>query len=72
MADCELLEGCLFFNDKMPESAGLGAMYKRNYCMGDFSKCARFVVAKRLGRERVPVNLYPNMWERAQGIITAG
>ena len=72
MADCELLKGCLFFNDKMPEETGLGALYKKNYCQGDNSKCARFVVAKALGREKVPTNLYPNMLERANEIIAKG
>lgn len=26
MAECELLKGCLFFNDKMPAEKGVGAM----------------------------------------------
>ena len=30
MADCELLKGCLFFNDKMPEDSGMGSIYKKN------------------------------------------
>jgi hypothetical protein len=37
MADCELLAGCLFFNDKMKDDEGLGAMYKKKYCLGDNS-----------------------------------
>ncbi len=72
MADCELLKGCLFFNDKMPAETGLGALYKKNFCQGDNSKCARFVVAKALGREKVPTDLYPNMLERANEIIAKG
>ena len=69
MADCELLKGCLFFNDKMSDQVGMGAIYKKAYCLGDSSKCARFVVAKALGRENVPANLYPNMANRACQII---
>ncbi len=72
MADCELLAGCLFFNDKMPDDKGVGALFKQGYCRGDNSKCARYVVAKRLGREKVPANLYPNMLERARHIIEQG
>ncbi len=71
MADCELLKGCLFFNDKMPPAVGLGAIYKRTYCLGDSGKCARYLVAKRLGREKVPLNLYPNMLDRARDLIAA-
>ncbi len=30
MADCECLKGCIFFNDKMKDTEGLGAMFKKN------------------------------------------
>jgi len=56
----------------MPMDSGTGLLYKKKYCEGDSSNCARFVVAKKLGRERVPVNLYPNMFERAREIIEKG
>ena len=72
MANCEFLEGCLFFNDKMPGESGLGAMFKKTYCLGDNSNCARYIVAKQLGRKSVPVNLYPNMKERAENLVSAG
>ena len=66
MEECELLKGCLFFNDKMDIEAGLGAMFKARYCKGNFQKCARYIVAKAQGRDKVPANLYPNMLEQAQ------
>ncbi|NQT26263.1 hypothetical protein HQ585_12975 [candidate division KSB1 bacterium] len=72
MADCELLSGCLFFNDKMPMETGLGALFKKNYCQGDNSKCARYIVAKKLGRDKVPTNLYPNMFDEAEKLIAQG
>ena len=72
MADCKLLEGCLFFNDKMPAESGLGAIYKKKYCQGDNSNCARYMVASKLGREKVPTNLYPNMVDKANALISAG
>lgn len=72
MSDCELLAGCLFFNDKMPMETGLGSLFKRNYCQGDYSKCARYKVAKTLGREKVPTTLYPNMFDQAERLIAEG
>lgn len=72
MGDCELLAGCLFFNDKMKPEEGVGALYKRNYCQKDNSKCARYLVAKKLGKDRVPDDLYPNMYERANKLISEG
>ena len=69
MADCELLSGCLFFNDKMPDNSGMGSIFKKKYCQGNFTICARFQVAKTLGRPKVPTDLYPNMQDRAKELI---
>ncbi|MBN1161991.1 MAG: hypothetical protein JXA17_08595 [Dehalococcoidales bacterium] len=72
MAECELLKGCIFFNDKMKVSDALGEMYKRRFCLKDNSQCARYMVYKALGREKVPIDLFPNMFERAKKVIAAG
>ncbi|MCK5147509.1 hypothetical protein KAR48_12200 [bacterium] len=69
MADCECLKGCIFFNDKMKNKEALGDIYKKNYCRGENSACARFMVFKNLGREAVPCDLYPNMQTRANELI---
>ncbi|MFH1061991.1 MAG: hypothetical protein V1747_03795 [Candidatus Omnitrophota bacterium] len=69
MANCELLGGCLFFNDKMSATPGTAEIYKRRYCQEDNSKCARFLIASTLGRDKVPLNLYPNQIERVKKII---
>jgi len=70
MSDCKCLAGCPFFNDKMPGDAGIGAIYKKKYCLGDNSKCARFLVFSKLGKEAVPKDLFPNMYEKAQAIVS--
>jgi hypothetical protein len=70
MADCDCLGGCPFFNDKMPMGTGLGKMFKRNYCQGDNTQCARFIVKQKLGKPGVPPNLYPNQVDRAKAILT--
>lgn len=69
MADCECLGGCPFFNDKMKDYDGLAAMYKKRYCLGDKTKCARYAVFTKLGKGNVPPNLYPNMMEQAKEIL---
>jgi hypothetical protein len=53
----------------MPDSSGLGALYKRRYCLDENSKCARHLVLTRLGAGAVPPDLYPNMSERARQLI---
>jgi hypothetical protein len=55
----------------MKEMEGMARIYKRRYCQGDNTECARFVVFSALGKEQVPADLYPNMRERAQAIIEA-
>ena len=70
MGNCECLAGCPFFNDKMKDNEGLGKIYKNNYCLTDNSKCARYMIFKKLGKPHVPADLYPNMLDRAQTIIS--
>ncbi|MBN1672546.1 MAG: hypothetical protein JXR37_16010 [Kiritimatiellae bacterium] len=72
MARCEIWENCMFHNNKMPCDASLGAIYRRHYCNGDFANCARFMVFRALGRQMVPINLYPNQQDRAREIIAKG
>ena len=70
MPTCECLAGCPFFNDKMKDNEGLAEMYKAKFCLGDNLSCARYMVFKKLGKQAVPANLYPNMTERANQILS--
>ena len=72
MADCELLKGCLFFNDQMQGLEAAKDMLKTIYCKGDNSTCARYMVFKALGRPKVPADLIPNEFDRAKQIISSG
>ena len=72
MAECKFLRGCPFFNDKMPIDSAMGKIYKNKYCLGEYNICARYKIATQLGKEKVPVNLYPNMFDRAEEILVAG
>jgi hypothetical protein len=72
MANCELIEKCLFFNDKMGDMPGTVEMFKKKYCKEDNSYCARYMVVKALGREKVPPNLFPNQADQAKRLISAG
>jgi hypothetical protein len=72
MAECECLSGCLFFNGKMPIDQGLMEMYKKRYCRGDKNECARYIVRSVLGKDKVPTDLYPNMFEKAKALVQKG
>lgn len=65
MIDCECLPNCPFFHDKMANMPTMASMYKRNYCQGDNSSCARYEVFTRMGSGSVPSDLFPNDSQRA-------
>ena len=69
MATCEKLSKCPFYQGKMSMDSGLGSMYKKKYCEGDKTACARYMVATKLGPTFVTDNLYPNMSDMAKNII---
>jgi hypothetical protein len=69
MAQCELTEKCIFFNDKMADMPAMANIYKHRYCETDNSGCARYQVFRAMGRENVPANLYPNDAEGAARIL---
>jgi hypothetical protein len=69
MADCPLLEKCIFFNDKMANMPMTASLMKRDFCKGDNTKCARYMVFAALGREHVPADLFPAASETAKDII---
>lgn len=68
MAPCEMIEKCIFFNDKMANKPGTAEMMNK-YCKGNFAECARYRVCKSLGREKVPGDLFPSQMDRAETLI---
>ncbi len=69
MAQCEKLSKCPFYQGQMSMESGLGAMYKRKYCEGDKTTCARYQIATTVGPEFVTNKVYPNMNDLAKKII---
>jgi len=72
MSDCDCLLGCPFFHDRMESKPTLAELYKRQYCRGDSTDCARHKVFKALGRGKVPANFYPTQTDKVEAIIAAG
>lgn len=69
MATCEKLPKCPFYQGKMDINSGLGSMYKKRYCEGDKTLCARYIIATKLGPEFVTDSLYPNMTDKANRLL---
>jgi len=63
------LKTCIFFQDKMQNMLVTANIMKKRYCLEDNSKCARFIIANSLGRQKVPVDLFPNQCDRAEELI---
>jgi hypothetical protein len=56
----------------MKSNDGMGALFKKRYCLGDNGGCARYMVFRALGRDKVPAGLYPNMVDQATEVIKKG
>jgi len=70
MADCELLGGgCTFFKENVKGDMILAETYKRRYCKGFQAMCARHMVYRVLGLDKVPSGLFPNHQDEAVAII---
>ena len=69
MADCELLAGCIFFNDRMASMPSTAEVIKLRYCKSDNTGCARYMIFRTMGRDKVPQELFPNQIEQAMQVI---
>ena len=54
MTGCELLSGCLFFNDKMKNMSRVAETMKKLYCLWNFKQCARYRVASVISKKKFP------------------
>ncbi len=67
MANCEKLEACPFFTDKMINMPNSANLMKHTYCFGDKMECARYQVST--AGIAVPPDLFPHDHERGQQIL---
>jgi hypothetical protein len=67
--DCPYLAPCPFFNDRMAKMPATADVFKASYCRRSYTDCARFRVAEKLGKEKVPADLFPNQTERGAELV---
>jgi len=72
MVKCEYTEICAFFNEGMADRPAIANMMKKKYYARNPSACARYMILKTVGKDRVPVDLVPNNVDMAQTIIAEG
>jgi hypothetical protein len=56
----------------MANMPSMATMMKSVYCQSDPDKCARLMIVKSVGREKVPADLFPNQIDKAKEIISKG
>jgi len=69
--DCECLETCPFFHDRMKNMPTFAGLLKAQFCHDDWTSCARCMIVRELGREAVPLDLFPDQTDRAHSILDA-
>ena len=67
MAECERLNKCPFFTDRMTSMPNVSEVMKRTYCLGDKTECARYQLAS--AGVPIPTDLYPPDTARASEIL---
>jgi hypothetical protein len=65
--ECELIKTCSFINKKVKDMPRISKILKKNYCNGDVSKCARYMVFNELGVDKVPFDMFP--YSRADAMV---
>ena len=70
MITCELQEECLFFHNKIAVMPSTSIALKTKYCKeGACSACAIYIVFKKLGKEKIPENLFPNQLDKVRELL---
>jgi hypothetical protein len=65
---CELLRTCSFFVVEV-KNAALAEEFKKKFCYENKESCARYMIAKAAGLDKIPAALYPNEFDKALDII---
>jgi hypothetical protein len=60
MRECVLLDSCWFYNELLPQYPSEYDHMKKDYCMNCYFECARYQLSRMLGRDKIPVGLFPN------------
>ena len=65
----ERIEKCPFFGGTLRSMPRMTDDIKERYCLGDSSRCARYIVAWELGPSNVPEDLFPFSMQAAEKIL---
>ena len=69
MANCPNINHCPFFRDQIAAMPSVSGYLKKQFCQGNFTTYARYIVMETLDAEFVPAVMFPNEKKRAHTII---
>lgn len=69
LSTCELLDRCSFFIHEM-RIESIAHRFKERYCHSCKEACAIYMVYSACGLAKVPLDLYPNEYDRALDILS--
>jgi hypothetical protein len=69
MAECELSNDCESFYEKLSYMQSTARLMKGAYCKWNHSECARYMVYKMHGKDKVPIDLYPSDLDGAKKLV---
>lgn len=72
MLECELIEGCPFYNGYLKGDENKIEAMKEKFCRKNNLNCARYMIFMALGRGSVPPELFPHQKNKAYQIISQG
>ena len=72
MAECPRNTICPFYQLTKADDPARAEQLRARYCLGNYSACARYAVAKALGQEQVPNTLFPHEHAEARRLLASG
>lgn len=70
MKVCELLAQCTVLNEEPANMPSTARALKSRYCLGSGCRaCARYIIFRKLGKEKIPADLLPNQHDRVLDLL---
>ena len=69
---CKRYENCPFFNGFMANIPSQSEQMKQRFCLDNFTACARYIIAEKLGPQSVPTDMFPDDMHQASRTLSLG
>ncbi|MFW5991551.1 MAG: hypothetical protein ACOCQX_04960, partial [Candidatus Nanoarchaeia archaeon] len=61
-SQCPEFQRCNFLKENVAKDSMKMAVegFKQKYCKGNYEKCKRYAIGKKIGHDKLPANMMPN------------